>query len=109
MNFRNVFFLFCFIEKLIQVFRTSLKIGQTPGFDDIMFKQPVDKPVKPVISLKNKESSMTIETTQDSKREKSKIETFNNDHCVYGGNEFCFIILNNFDRPSPMLPMDSNV
>jgi len=75
-----------------------------------MFKPP-DKPAKPVMSLKKKESSITIETTQDIKREKNKIEVeaFNNDHCVYGGNEFCFIILNNFDRPSPMLPIDSNV
>jgi len=67
------------------------------------------RPDKSSISLEKSQTSVTSQIKQDPKYEKNIKGTLNDNYCIYGGNEFCFIILNNFDRPTPSLPADSNV
>ena len=49
---------------IVLVFRTSLKIGQTPGFDDIMMKRPE----RPSINS-NRQLSIASEIKQETKYE----------------------------------------
>ena len=89
-----------FLMNLILVFRNSLKIGQTPGFDDLCAKRPSN-------ILQN--SNQFVNATEMQKDfESNKIDETQSeaqhDYFIYGTNEFCFIIMNAFDRPSPVLP-----